>query len=446
MNLQPGYRFFGFPDLRFDRPCRSGFFLQFQFGQRNCRLFRFDLQLFTSIPAFRKYRFRGGQSGSGQKSCHTFVICEDSGILSACSCPDIDILGFHLSIFRLRTLLRSAATFSLFRVLALSLWSTAAFSLLRVRPLSLLPSLRIVLRLIRLLPFAPARPEDQLVNREFLNLLVVPVLEHNLGLLAENIKFYHLSGPAVRGAGLLAHLGHLRVQVFVSVFLILKAAHQSSAGSGDLGRIERKILFLCHLDRNRREVAQVGGAAEFSAADPHTAQHLRLIAYADLPQLDPHAEYRSQVFHQIPEIDSPVRGKIKKDLASVKGILRIHQLHVKVMLSHLFPADVQSLFFFCPVFLNLLRIFLRRDPDHLAQRLRHHIVRDISDSSGHRAVFRSAGSLHDDMIAHDRLQITRIKIVDLSRAAEAHSNNFNHISVFSTSFQTPSRSLSCLPS
>ena len=116
------------------------------------------------------------------------------------------------------------------------------------------------------------------------------------------------------------------------------------------------------------------------------------------------------------------------------------------MLSHLFPADVQSLFFFCPVFLNLLRIFLRRDPDHLAQRLRHHIVRDISDSSGHRAVFRSAGSLYDDMIAHDRLQITRIKIVDLSRAAEAHSNNFNHISVFSTSFQTPSRSLSCLPS
>ena len=141
MNLQPGYRFFGFPDLRFDRPCRSGFFFQFQFGQCKCRLFRFDLQLFPGIPAFCKYRLRGGQRGSGQKSCHAFVIC-------------------HLSIFRLRTLLRSAAAFSLFRVLALSLWSTAAFSLLRVRPLSLLPSLRIVLRLIRLLPFAPARPED----------------------------------------------------------------------------------------------------------------------------------------------------------------------------------------------------------------------------------------------------------------------------------------------
>ena len=76
------------------------------------------------------------------------------------------------------------------------------------------------------------------------------------------------------------------VEILVGLFLILQAAHQSSAHTGDLGRIQRKILLFCHLDGNRRKLGQIGVAAQRSSADTDSAHDLCLIAHTDLAKLD----------------------------------------------------------------------------------------------------------------------------------------------------------------
>ena len=103
-------------------------------------------------------------------------------------------------------------------------------------------------------------------------------------------------------------------QLSVDLMLVFEAAHQTATGTRDLGRVEREILLLCHVDGNRLEVIQKGRAAQRAAADTQTTEHLSLVAHTDLAQLDAGAEDRGEILDEITEVDAAVGGEIKQHL------------------------------------------------------------------------------------------------------------------------------------
>ena len=98
--------------------------------------------------------------------------------------------------------------------------------------------------------------------------------------------------------------------------------------------------------------------AERSAADSDAAHHLGLIPDTNLAKLDSRAEYRCQVLYQLTEVNSAVRCKVKQQLVPVKGILCIHQLHLKAMLDDFLLADGKCLFFLFLISLNRFLILV----------------------------------------------------------------------------------------
>src|SRR4030042_898915 len=82
--------------------------------------------------------------------------------------------------------------------------------------------------------------------------------------------------PSMRGRrgrrGLGGGAGPARLPAGVRIVLVDQAAHQPPADPGELRRVERQLLVLRHLDRDRLEVAQEGRAAELPAArsEEHT--------------------------------------------------------------------------------------------------------------------------------------------------------------------------------
>ena len=98
--------------------------------------------------------------------------------------------------------------------------------------------------------------------------------------------------------------------------------------------------------------------AERSAADSDAAHHLSLIPDTDLAQLYSGAEYRCQILYELPEVNSAVRCKVKQQLVSVKGILCIHQLHLKAVLDDFLLADGKCLFFLFLISLNRFLILV----------------------------------------------------------------------------------------
>ena len=79
------------------------------------------------------------------------------------------------------------------------------------------------------------------------------------------------------------------------------------------------------------------------AADAQAADHLGLVADADLPQLDAGAEHAGQVLDQLAEVHAAIGGEEKQDLAAVKATLHPHQLHLQLVLLDLLFADVEAL-------------------------------------------------------------------------------------------------------
>ena len=104
--------------------------------------------------------------------------------------------------------------------------------------------------------------------------------------------------------------------------------------------------------------------AQRSAADADSAQNLRLVAHADLAQLDPRFENTCKILYQLSEIHSSVCRKIKQNLIVVKGIFRIDQLHFQTVLVDLFLTDLKRFFFFCLISGFLLVVALCRHAQH----------------------------------------------------------------------------------
>jgi len=61
-------------------------------------------------------------------------------------------------------------------------------------------------------------------------------------------------GLAHFGGDALAHPGHFGFHRFIELALVSEAAHQATAGAGNLHRVQGQILLLSHLDRDRRKL------------------------------------------------------------------------------------------------------------------------------------------------------------------------------------------------
>ena len=220
--------------------------------------------------------------------------------------------------------------------------------------------------------------------------------------------------------------GQALVEISVGLRLVLQAAHQPPAAARDLRRVEGQVLVLCHFDRNRREFAQPGVAAQRPAAAPDAAEQLRLVADADLPELDARAENAGQVLHELAEINPSVGREIEENLAVVKGVLRLDELHVEPSCGDLLLADAES--FFLPRFIFALPrvVLLRRHADHLFQGTRHLLIRQLGRGDDDGPVLDAAGGLHDHVVMIPDGVIGGVKVIDLAGISELDADNLRH--------------------
>ena len=76
----------------------------------------------------------------------------------------------------------------------------------------------------------------------------------------------------------------------VEFVLVAQAAHQPSARARDLARVEREMLILRYLQVHRAQLGEPRRRAVLATAATDAAEPLRLVANADLLQLDARAD------------------------------------------------------------------------------------------------------------------------------------------------------------
>src|SRR5262249_5668978 len=132
---------------------------------------------------------------------------------------------------------------------------------------------------------------------------------------------------AFRGLDRLAQLRGLLVEVLIQRMLVLQAAHEPPAGSGDPQRVDGQVLVLGHPDGHRLEVLEEGGAAQVTAARPDPALQPGLVPRADLPQLDPAAEAAGQVADEGAEVDPVRRAEVHGEHRRLVEVVDADHLH-----------------------------------------------------------------------------------------------------------------------
>lgn len=168
-----------------------------------------------------------------------------------------------------------------------------------------------------------------------------------------------------------AELGHFFIRLAVILVFIAEAAHQPAAQPADLARVERKPLHLRHFDGDFAEVRHCPGAAAFPAAGRDAAQKPRFVARADLPQFDAAVKGAGKVAHQFAEVDAVLRREEKEHFVPVEGEFAVDDLHREPVTVRLFLRGADRLRTAFEVLFALFAVFLRRDANDGAQRLRH---------------------------------------------------------------------------
>src|SRR5689334_1350231 len=84
--------------------------------------------------------------------------------------------------------------------------------------------------------------------------------------------------------------------------LVSQAALETAAQTGQLRRIQAEVLLLRHLDRDRLERGEKRGAAQRPPARSVAAEHLRLVAHANLAHLDACVELGGQLADKFAEV------------------------------------------------------------------------------------------------------------------------------------------------
>ena len=122
------------------------------------------------------------------------------------------------------------------------------------------------------------------------------------------------------------------------------------------------------------EVVEVGRAAQLTAAAAEAADHLRLVAHADLAQLDTGAEHAGEIFDQLAEVYAAVRGEVEQQLVHVERAFRGHEVHFQAAVLDLSLADEKRLVRALAVALERFHIRLGRDADHALERLHDRLL------------------------------------------------------------------------
>ena len=95
--------------------------------------------------------------------------------------------------------------------------------------------------------------------------------------------------------------------------------------------VEREVLLLHHFYAYRRELVEPVAAAAGPPAWADAADYLRLVAHADLAQLDARLELAREVADVGAEVDALVGRKVEEELALRAQELDVDELHVEVV-------------------------------------------------------------------------------------------------------------------
>ena len=287
------------------------------------------------------------------------------------------------------------------------------------------------------LPAALAVAEDLDLTGPVGLQILRPAVQADLHPLPQQLHALHVARP-VGGLDEGLQLGHPLGGVLIGVLFVLEAAHQPPAGAGDLGGVQAQILGLGHLDGNRHKPVQKLGAAEGPPADAKAPDHLRLVPDADLPELNPRPEDRSQIPDQLPEVHPPVGGEIEHDLVAVKAHGDVDQLHLQAVVGDFALADVKGVPLPLPVVFHHPEVVFRGPADNGAEGLDDGLVRHLVIPLGAGGKLQALGGLDDDILPHADLDALGVEEIGLAAAPKADADDFSQNNSSNSAARAPS--------
>ena len=234
------------------------------------------------------------------------------------------------------------------------------------------------------------------------------------------------SGKPIRSCNCISQSRKLFIQLFICFLLVLQAAHQSSAHTGNLCLVKRQILLFCHLYGYRCKLRQICVAAQTSSADTDSSQNLCLIANTNLTKFDTRFKNCCQIFYQLAKINSAVSSEIKQHFIIIQCILCIYQFHFQTMFTNLFLTDFKCLSLSDSVLCLSLVVLLCCHTKNFFERVNNIFLTYFSWCKYDFPVFNSPGCLHDHVIACFNFIIFRTEIINLAYITKSHAYYFCH--------------------
>ena len=278
------------------------------------------------------------------------------------------------------------------------------------------------------------------------------------GLLAVAVHLYHLLGSLCRdglkvgGEVLVGGVGHHaseyvaleqvvvaveRLQhhlpawqpsarLHIVVNLVVEAALQFGAHSGELLRIGRYVLEACGVGAHAHEVLHPCGAAQLASAWSRPANAPGLLSRANLLHLDAHVEGLCQHFYELAEVNALVGYVVEYGLVAVALILHVANLHLQSQVLGYLPALDHRL-----VLARLgLAVFVHVDGSgysvyalDVVGRLQVGLLYlHLHEPSGqrHHAYVVAGVGLHGHNVALLQVESVHVVVVSLARVLELH--------------------------
>ena len=162
------------------------------------------------------------------------------------------------------------------------------------------------------------------------------------------------------------------------------------------------------------------------SADAEAADHLALVAHADLAQLDAGVEDAGQILDQLAEVHAAVGGEVEHDLGAVEGVFGLHQLHFQPVAGDALLAGVVGALFVLTVLAHPAHIHAVGHPGDGLEGLGHRCIGDLPHPLHHLAALYAPGRLDDDVITGLDGGVCGVKIIGLAVVLETDGYNFLH--------------------
>ena len=219
---------------------------------------------------------------------------------------------------------------------------------------------------------------------------------------------------------------HLSTCLNIVVHLVVEAALQLGAHTGEFLRIERYVLNASGVGADAHEVLHPCGAAEFSAAGARTADASSLLARSDLLHLDAHVEGIGKHLDELTEVDALVGDVVEYSLVAVALILHVANLHLQTeVLGYLSALNHGAVFaaFRLVVFVDVHGFSNAIYALYVVSRLEVGFLQlQLHQASGERnrtdVVTRTCLNRHD--IALVQVDVVDVVVVTLARVLELH--------------------------